>query len=817
MSKLVVLKLGDGSFDQGFPVTLQIGNDGDRPSLEITGKLPKAPKIAQYYSGWQAAYRGLGSRYRLEAKAGFVTNVSKLEVCCNAAQVLRDATNAWLHSEEFRSIREKLLEQLMPSDEIRVLIQTEDSRLRRLPWHLWDFCDRYSKAEIALSAPVYERVEKLSPPKAKVRILAILGNSAGINTQADRLLLEQLPDAEITFLVEPQPQELTDQLWGQGWDILFFAGHSSSQSRDQGVGAGFTDQLGGKQKTELNPPSSSRQGGETGRIYINQTDSLTIEQLKYAVKKAVERGLKIAIFNSCDGLGLARDLADSQIPQMIVMREPVPDVVAQEFLKYFLKAFARGETFYLAVREARERLQGLETEFPCATWLPMISQNPAELPPTWQGLCGKKKRNNTTQIAFLQNRQIGSRRSGLGVVLLASALVTSIVMGVRYLGMLQPLELQAFDQLTRLRPAEKPDPRLLVVTITEADIQAQNQDHRRGSLSDLALNQLLQKLEQFKPRAIGLDIYRDYPVDPKYADLATSLRQSDRTIAVCKVTASDVNELGVPPPPEIPTQRLGFSDFVADSDGIVRRHLLALTPNPTSPCTASYAFSAQLAFLYLAQENILPKSTLDGFLQLDNVVFKPMDDRTGGYQGVDAWGHQVLLNYRFHRSPQNIAAQVSLTDVLKGQINPDSIKDRIVLIGTTANSFPDFWLTPYSNGQGLEQQTPGVFVQAQMVSQILSAVLDGRPLLWVWTGWGETFWVWGWSLIGGILVWRLKTPLHLGLAITVALGSLYGLCFGFLVQSSCWVPLVPSALALVATSVSVVAYPRFVASTVELL
>ena len=362
MGKLVVLKLGEGSFEQGFPVTLQIGEDGDRPSTEITGKLPPAPEIAQSYSRWATNYRHLGWQSRLSATADVETNVShvsQIEICYNTAQLLSAHLNLWLHSDPFRSIRDKFLEQLLPSDAVRLIVQTKDIQLRRLPWHLWDLCDRYSKAEIALSIPDYGRVEYLAAINDKVRILAIIGNSAGINTQADRLLLEQLPDAEVSFLVEPQRrQELTEQLWSrQGWDILFFAGHSISE----------TD-------------------GETGRIYINQTDSLTIEQLKYAVRKAVERGLKIAIFNSCDGLGLARDLADLQIPQIIVMREPVPDRVAQEFLKYFLEAFARGDTFYLAVREARERLQGLEDQFPCATWLPVICQNPAEVPPTWQGL-----------------------------------------------------------------------------------------------------------------------------------------------------------------------------------------------------------------------------------------------------------------------------------------------------------------------------------------------------------------------------------------------------------------------------------------------
>jgi hypothetical protein len=93
--------------------------------------------------------------------------------------------------------------------------------------------------------------------------------------------------------------------------------------------------------------------------------------------------LKLAIFNSCDGLGLANELADLQIPQAIVMREPVPDRVAQKFLQHFLKYFSKGESFYLAVRQAREKLQGMEGEFPCASWLPVIFQNPAEKSLIW--------------------------------------------------------------------------------------------------------------------------------------------------------------------------------------------------------------------------------------------------------------------------------------------------------------------------------------------------------------------------------------------------------------------------------------------------
>lgn len=109
----------------------------------------------------------------------------------------------------------------MPSDEVRVIIQAEDIRVQRLPWHLCDLFEGYPHAEIALSTPAYESVKQVSIAKNQVKILAILGNSDGIDTQADAALLARLPNAEVRFLVEPQRQELTNQLWLEGWDILF--------------------------------------------------------------------------------------------------------------------------------------------------------------------------------------------------------------------------------------------------------------------------------------------------------------------------------------------------------------------------------------------------------------------------------------------------------------------------------------------------------------------------------------------------------------------------------------------------------------------
>ncbi len=76
MGKLAVLKFGEGDFDRGFSVTLQIGEDGSTPSVEITAKLTQAPTITAKYQEWQLAYRGLGLNVRLEDIAEQITNVN---------------------------------------------------------------------------------------------------------------------------------------------------------------------------------------------------------------------------------------------------------------------------------------------------------------------------------------------------------------------------------------------------------------------------------------------------------------------------------------------------------------------------------------------------------------------------------------------------------------------------------------------------------------------------------------------------------------------------------------------------------------------
>ncbi len=387
MNKRIVIKIGSGSIETGYTAAVQIGDEGAAPQVETQASLPPAPDLPALYQRWQQSYWQLGLPTRLEARDG-VTNVSTIseaEYCRRLSRELRDRVHDWLDGNEFRPIREKILEQLNPQDQARILLQTQDPLLQRLPWYeLQFFDDRYRHAEVGICALDYQHVSTPITQIKPVRILAVLGDVTGLNTQIDQDLLSQIPDAYIHFLNQPSREDFNRHLWdGRGWGILFFAGHSSSRSDCEKI----VGQRSSQRSSQRNNQSSSEAG--SGEISLNATDKLTIPQLKHALKKAIDRGLNTAIFNSCDGLGLAADLASLHIPQVLVMREPVPDKVAHAFLQGFLESFAAGNSFYVSVREAREKLQGLEARFPCATWLPLIVQNLAETPPTWRSLQGK--------------------------------------------------------------------------------------------------------------------------------------------------------------------------------------------------------------------------------------------------------------------------------------------------------------------------------------------------------------------------------------------------------------------------------------------
>jgi CHASE2 domain-containing sensor protein len=424
----------------------------------------------------------------------------------------------------------------------------------------------------------------------------------------------------------------------------------------------------------------------------------------------------------------------------------------------------------------------------------------------------KQGRSRTPKPTDLQAEYITTSRKSPHLqptprmVILTSAIVTGLLMGIRFSGVLEPLELKAYDQLMQLRPSEPSDSRLLVVEMTDDDIQAQlgRDEVGKGTLSDRTLSRLLATLERHQPRLIGLDIYRDFKADSKLP-LAKQL-QNDRLIAACKIPETDtqqsITKSGVAPPPEVSSQRAGFGDVLSDQDTAVRRHLLTQQAVPNASCTSTQAFSLVLARRYLELQpggKIAYQDPLvsEGNLQFGDVAFPRLGAFSNGYQAMIELGYQGLLNYRATSDgARNFAQRVTIEDVLDGKLSEKDVRDRIVLIGVTATSgVNDYHLTPY-------QSLPGVTVQAQMVSQILSAVLDGRALLTVWAPWGDALWILGWGLVGGAIVHCVRVPIRLVWAGGGVLAILFVSCLGFLVVGSVWVPLIPPALSLLLTAAS---------------
>jgi CHASE2 domain-containing sensor protein/tRNA A-37 threonylcarbamoyl transferase component Bud32 len=381
---------------------------------------------------------------------------------------------------------------------------------------------------------------------------------------------------------------------------------------------------------------------------------------------------------------------------------------------------------------------------------------------------------------------------------IASLTVTGLICTSRQLRLLEPLELNAFDRMVQMRPALKPDSRLLVVQVTEADIQSYG-----FPLKDAIIHQLLTKLEQYQPAVIGLDIYRDIPHNPGNAELSAQLEKNQQIVPVCKI--SDADDPGTSPPSNVPVERVGFSDFAIDSRSVVRRALLFLDPPQGSRCQSASAFSFQLAWRYLKQKGIKAGYTPEEYMQIGDTVFKPLSPNDGGYQQADSAGYQILLNYR---SEDKLAQSVTLTDVLQNRLDSSWVKDRVVLIGVTAPSLKDAFYTPYSTGQLRFERTPGVVVHGQIVSQILSSVLDGQPLFWYWPEWAEVLWIGGWTLAGAMLVRVVRHPGALVLSEAGALGALVGVSVILFFQAG-WIPVVAPTLGLVFASTGVLGFNAY--------
>ena len=381
-------------------------------------------------------------------------------------------------------------------------------------------------------------------------------------------------------------------------------------------------------------------------------------------------------------------------------------------------------------------------------------------------------------------------------VLITATAVAGAVIFVRWFGLLQLWEWAVFDQFVRWRPAEPVDNRIVIVEIGERDLQKYGYP-----ISDGVMAQLLQKLNAGKPRAIGLDIYRDLPTQPGNAELLKTLKTIPNLIGI-ELIADEIR-LGVRPPLVLDKlDRVGFNNVVIDADGKVRRMLLYAWP---SDGKTRQSFALKLALLYLESEGISPQpaSVNPKYLQLGKGVFRPFQQNDGAYVRSDSRGYQILASLR---GPIGSFRTVSISEVLSDKVPADFVRSRIVLIGSTATSLKDFHQNAYSYDLFTSpQQISGVELQAHFLSQILSAALDGRGGINVWSDSAQTAWILLWSWVGASVSWKLRSLSRSAWCLwTISIFLNATLYLAFL--AGWWLSLIPPMLSLLGSGVAVVGY-----------
>ncbi|MEG4215489.1 CHAT domain-containing protein [Microcoleus sp. Pol14C6] len=371
MSLRFILGLGIGDLHKGFPDITGEFQENQTTVHKFKGSLPPAPEVDDLQKRWQLICRaGQSSNIlsRIKVKATGTTNISEDNPQL-IYQYLNESMRLWLSSEEFYGGIEENFRSVVDAvggktQCFEVFLEIKDSENWHLPWDAWKFREDYKNCEIIKSPSQYRKALKKAtaggmPLPSRGRILCVSGNSDGLDLRQDEKSLQRSfgDRCELEFMQQPTPQQLRDHLSQdeKNWQILYYGGHSDSNAVN-------------------------------GWLQINQANcdnNVTIDYLKEGLEKSIFQGLELLILNSCSSLQLAADLVAGglPLPSMIVMRAPIPDKIAHDFVKSLFGYLSKEYPLFLAVRKAKDDLQKWESEFPGASAIPVLCQQP-----TFEGL-----------------------------------------------------------------------------------------------------------------------------------------------------------------------------------------------------------------------------------------------------------------------------------------------------------------------------------------------------------------------------------------------------------------------------------------------
>jgi len=382
------------------------------------------------------------------------------------------------------------------------------------------------------------------------------------------------------------------------------------------------------------------------------------------------------------------------------------------------------------------------------------------------------------------------------VVSLLALAIALMIVGLRWLGALERLELTAYDWCMALRPSQNTVSRVTLIGIKEEDITAIGQ----WPLADATLAEALNKIIEGQPLAVGVDLYRNLPVPPGSAELAEVVLANPRLVMIRKY--GDQSSPEVPPPSFLSEggEQTGFSDIVIDSGGVVRRGLLLVGDGQR----VFQSLALRLATRYLAAKGVVPRPDplTPEYMRLGDTTIRPLGPDDGGYVRLDAQGYQFLLDFRDQAAALPI---FSLSDLLAGRIAAEALRGRVVLLGAMAASMHDSFFTPARLGGEEEGMVPGVTVHAHAVSQLLRLALDGEPPIRSLPKMAEGVWLVACCLLGGAIALWARAPAWW--ASLAAAGVMVNLALSVIaLGQGLWLPMIPPVLGLLATAGGSAAY-----------
>ncbi|NLD36173.1 MAG: adenylate/guanylate cyclase domain-containing protein [Desulfatiglans sp.] len=150
----------------------------------------------------------------------------------------------------------------------------------------------------------------------------------------------------------------------------------------------------------------------------------------------------------------------------------------------------------------------------------------------------------------------------------------------------------------------------------------------------------------------------------------------------------------------VPASGSGYIDLPYEDDGIIRRMPLAVKYGDRDDVYTP--FSLQCAWQYLDSPPLILQITK--YYGIDGVrigrLFVPTDEKGG-----------VLINYY---GPGGTIPHYSATDIIQGNFETGTFRDKIVVVGSTAQGAHDMRNTPFDSAQ------PGLEVHATVIENIIN-------------------------------------------------------------------------------------------------